>query len=94
MKGLKVYYSQDIEISFNNVWGNISEDYGGIDPGHGDISEDPLFVDPENFNFHLQPGSPCINTGDPKLRDPDISRSDMGAFWFDQGFIRIVETIR
>ena len=29
------------------------------------IDSDPMFVDAENHDFHLAPGSPCINAGDP-----------------------------
>lgn len=32
-------------------------------PGLGNIDADPLFVDPENGDFRLQPGSPCIDAG-------------------------------
>ena len=31
--------------------------------GEGNIDADPLFIDPESGNFHLQPGSPCLDAG-------------------------------
>ncbi len=57
------------------------------DPGTGNISANPLFVDPEHGDYHIQQGSPCINAGhpDPTLNDPDGSRADMGAFYFSSG---------
>jgi hypothetical protein len=51
---------------------------GGIPPGTGNISEDPEFVD--SYDYHLLPGSPCIDTGDPTIFDVDTSRSDMGCY--------------
>ena len=52
--------------------------------GSGNIDANPLFVDPLNGDFRLQPGSPCIDTGDPSYPlDPDGTRADMGAFFFD-----------
>lgn len=55
----------------NNVWNNAA-DYEGCDPGEEDISEDPLFSDPEAGDFSLSPDSPCINSG--------VSGSEAGAF--------------
>ncbi|MBN2543265.1 right-handed parallel beta-helix repeat-containing protein [bacterium] len=44
---------------------------------------DPLFID--STDFHLQEFSPCIDAGDPLLPwDPDSTRPDIGAFFFDQ----------
>ena len=57
----------------------------GIEPGAHDIFLDPLFVDTLNDDFHLQPDSPCIDAGDPDSPlDPDSTRADIGAFYFDQ----------
>ncbi|MDD3051104.1 MAG: right-handed parallel beta-helix repeat-containing protein, partial [Candidatus Cloacimonetes bacterium] len=64
--------------------------------GEGVIHEDPLFVDPENNDFRLQPNSPCIDAGNPDIlyndiEDPDnpgyalypamgTTRNDIGAY--------------
>jgi len=55
-------------------------------PGIGNIDEDPMFVDPALYDYRLTWGSPCIDAGDPdpQYNDPDGTRADMGAFYFDQ----------
>jgi hypothetical protein len=53
--------------------------------GDGNISEDPLFIDPGNGDFCLMTASPCIDTGDPNSPyDPDSTVADMGCFYYDQ----------
>jgi len=49
---------------------------GGYE-GTGNIDAGPLFADDD---YHLQPGSPCVNAGDPNafFNDFDGSRNDMG----------------
>ena len=64
--------------------------YSNIDwNGEGNINVDPLFIDPENEDFNLQLGSPCIDAGIADLDGDgteDIgyvgSAPDMGAFEF------------
>jgi parallel beta-helix repeat protein len=41
-----------------------ANDLGDVNTTHN-ICDDPLFVDRENDDFHLDPNSPCINAGDP-----------------------------
>lgn len=61
-------------------------------PGIGNINADPLFADPTNGDYHLLPGSPCIDAGDPDSPpDPDGTLADMGAFPLEQtGLPRLV----
>lgn len=70
---------------YNLVFGNYGIDYDGLEVGPHDIQADPLFVDRDNHDFHLQPNSPCIDAGDPNSPlDPDGTRADIGAYYFDQ----------
>lgn len=62
--------------------------------GTGNITSNPLFVNPDSMDFQLSwenfpipdsTKSPCIDTGNPgSPLDPDSTRADMGAFYFDQ----------
>ena len=55
-----------IQITFSDIQGWY--------PGIGNISADPLFVDPVAGDYHLQPGSPCIKRGK--------YQSEMGAYGY------------
>jgi len=78
-----------ISVSYSNIEGgrDAINDHEGdqITWGEGNISEDPLFVDPDNGDYHLSENSPCIDAGDPEApEDPDGTRADMGVFFYDQ----------
>ncbi|MBZ0266217.1 right-handed parallel beta-helix repeat-containing protein [bacterium] len=54
----------------------------GILDGVGVIIDDPVFVDPENWDFRLMEGSPCIDAGSPEFAlDPDGTITDLGWEW-------------
>ncbi|MBC8312330.1 MAG: hypothetical protein H8E72_08485 [Candidatus Marinimicrobia bacterium] len=73
--------NEDAGELYNISYANIQ---GGWE-GEGNIDTDPLFTDPENGDFTLQPNSPCIDAGDPNSPlDPDGTITDMGAFYYDQ----------
>jgi len=68
----------------------ITVDYTDVQggwPGTGNINADPKFLLPPQLDFRLLWPSPCIDAGDPtpSLNDPDGTRRDMGAHYFDQG---------
>jgi hypothetical protein len=70
----------DWDITYNDSYGH-DQDWEGIpdqEGVNGNISDDPLFLDPSAGDYHLTAGSPCIDAGDP----PD---TDMGAFDFGEG---------
>ena len=68
-------------VAYNNVWNNFPGNYGIPDLQQfnvvhyglendltglmGNISEDPLFLDTWNRDYHLTLASPCVNAGDP-----------------------------
>ncbi|HVO73303.1 MAG TPA: CotH kinase family protein [Ignavibacteriaceae bacterium] len=52
-------------------------------PGQGNILAEPLMINPNGLNFHLQTASPCIDKGDPQSpADNDGTRSDIGAYMY------------
>jgi hypothetical protein len=54
--------------------------------GLGNIQGDPRFISAGSYNFNLHADSPCIDAGDPgSPNDPDGTRADMGAFFYNQG---------
>ena len=78
-------YFKQLESASRPDHSNIGDgDFRGL---NGNISADPLFADPENGDFHLQPSSPCINSGNPELiyNDHDGSRNDIGAYGGPEG---------
>jgi len=58
-----------ITISYSDIRGGlagiITNDNGVVNWGPGNIDADPLFVNPDNSDYHLQFGSPCIDAGTP-----------------------------
>jgi len=57
-------YASTPTISYNNFWKNLDAVYEDSLPDlSGNISIDPMFVDPSNGDYHLQAGSPCIDVG-------------------------------
>lgn len=76
------YEGNDISsIIYSCFWENGSNAYL-IQSSLGYIEADPLFVDPDNGDFHLKSGSRAIDTGSPGVLSADIdgSPNDMGIY--------------
>lgn len=64
--GIDGTYSWLSKITFNDVWNNTPYNfypYWEPPEGQKNISENPLFVDPDAGDYHLQSESPCIDVG-------------------------------
>jgi parallel beta-helix repeat protein len=78
-------FAHSATISYCNVFSNyfawVLTDFEGVSRGEGCLSEDPMFVNADSGDFHLQESSPCIDAGDPNSPlDPNGSRCDIGAY--------------
>jgi len=76
-------YSCNPQVSYNDLWNNVqpycTENGASIDTSlGGNIYLDPMFIGGDDY--HLQYGSPCTDAGDPNIKDPDSSRSDIGCY--------------
>jgi parallel beta-helix repeat protein len=59
--------------------------------GEHNLNADPKLTNPANADFTLQSDSPCIDVGDPQSgTDPDGTRRDLGAIFFNQSSMPIV----
>jgi hypothetical protein len=70
-----------VNHSYNDFYG---APLMGITLGLGEFNSNPLYISEAGGNYHLQPISPCVDTGIPILLDPDSTRSDMGCFYYPQ----------
>jgi len=83
-----------LTVSYSDVEGG-QGGIGGVPDDifwENNIDADPLFVDPGNDDYHLQAGSPCIDTGTPDGAPPDDIEGnprdefpDMGAYEYVVG---------
>ena len=91
-----VFQEKNITVEYNLIFdrndvaypiyvGWPPDNYADVYALKGDhfVEGDPLFVDPQSGDLHLQRGSPAIDVGDPAsdYADPDGTRNDIGAFY-------------
>jgi len=76
------------QMSYNCVWGNGRENYNGTEAGRNDINVSPLL----DVNYDPRENSPVIDAGDPRYRDLDNTRADIGAGFFNQNLPPVIIT--
>src|SRR5690606_16067034 len=64
---------------YNNMWNN-EVNFKNYSPDITNLYSDPMFVNEDSMDFHLQMYSPLIDAGDPNILDIDGSRSDIGVW--------------
>jgi parallel beta-helix repeat protein len=87
--GMVNSHSANTTVANCILWGNTANEIAGPGiptvtfsdvqggwPGDGNIDVDPAFVDPANDDYHLLPGSPCIDAGDNSAVPPDSQDLD------------------
>jgi hypothetical protein len=94
------------QFTFNDVWNNTGGDYltvPGLFGTNGNISQDPLFVDALNSDYHLHETSSCINAGDPNFQSASgetdfyggvrvyLNRVDIGAAEYSDDFTPLAD---
>ena len=65
-------------------WGSIWSPWEAEDDCIGLRENNPLFIDSYNYNYEYTESSPCIDSGNPDLLDPDNTISDIGANYYNQ----------
>ncbi len=89
MNGDEEIYGDGVSVFYSDIYN------GWTGSGNQNISVNPLFIDSSQSNYMLTIDSPCINTGNPneEYNDPDSTRSDMGAFFYDHRSFGCIDEI-
>ena|GEM_PF-1025429 len=71
-KGVRYDGASPIYLYYCDVWNNLDQNYYGCLPDEGCISADPVYCDPDDGDYSLWAGSPCLGAGQ--------EGTDIGAF--------------
>jgi hypothetical protein len=79
-EGVGARYTNNVEMTYSDFYDNGFS----MPSGTGNISDNPNMSVPENDDFTLQEGSPCIDAGTDVGLDYEGEAPDMGAFEFEE----------
>jgi len=82
--GINPESAAQVNVDYNLI--NGEQTHAWSVTGTDDVTGPPLFVNVPALDFHLTETSPAIDQGNPAVvyNDPDGTRNDIGAFYFDQ----------
>jgi len=78
-QGIGITRGDGNSIKYNNSWGGV-RNFINFSPDSTNMSVDPMVVNADSLDFHLQMYSPMIDAGDPTILDVDGTRSDIGLY--------------
>lgn len=92
--GVGFWAQNVVTSSYSCYWNNAEGSYGAFAfGGVGDIEQDPQFVQPAFGNIDLNANSPCIDAGNPSDTDPDGTRADIGARFYNQNTRPVIDGV-
>ena len=88
------YGPEDLIVYFSDVWNN-TENYspksgGGVSPGDGSFSEDPMYANAATGDFTLLEGSPCIGTASDGQNMGDLRYTTTGVEDFNEALPTVI----
>lgn len=94
--GIELESGGSTTANHNAYYDNATNNYNGISGGTGDVTTDPLLVDPTGTppDFRIGAGSPCINAGvdvgltEDYVGNPIIGLPDIGAYEYLKSYSR------
>jgi hypothetical protein len=90
------WMANDIDVLNSIGWFNTPDQINGNTlVSYSLFYADPLLINPDQSDYRLLWGSPCIDTGDPNplYNDPDGTVADKGAYYYDQSMpLRVTAT--
>ncbi len=79
--------NDQLNLSYSDILdgqNSVTVGNGSLTWGSGNINVNPMFIDTANGDYTLQMDSPLIDAGHPDSTDGDGTRTDIGAYYYDQ----------
>jgi len=72
-----------VVVNYSGFFDNGTRKVGRVREEGYILTRDPLFINREEGNYHLQKDSPAIDAGDPSVFDSDETYADLGVYYYE-----------